>query len=182
MAKLISRRYADALFELALERNQLDRFDEEVKAVYGSITEDKEFSSVLTHPQVSGEEKTAMLENVFKGKVSEDILGLFHLVIRKNRESELVEILKVFTDKVRDYKRITTAYVTSAKPLSESRLNEIKEKLSQNLNKQVNIEAEVKPELIGGVRILVDGRVIDGTIKKKVDELKKQLYNTQLAQ
>lgn len=181
MAKLISRRYADALFELALERNRVDEFDEEVKTVYGSITEDKEFCSVLNHPQLSGDEKFAMLESVFKGKVSDDILGLFNLVLRKNREAELVEILSVFTDKVRQYKRITTAYVASAKPLSEKQLKEIKDKLSQNMNKQVNIEAIVEPELIGGVKISVDGLVIDGTIKKQISELKKQLSEIQLA-
>lgn len=181
MAKLISRRYADALFELALERNQIDQFNEEVKMVYGSITEDKEFCSILNHPQITSEEKMSMLENVFKGKVSDDIIGLFHLVLRKNREAELTEILSVFIDKVRQFKRITTAYVASAKALSDNQLNEIKEKLSQNLNKQVNIEASVEPELIGGVRIMVDGHVIDGTIKKQINELKKKLADLQLA-
>lgn len=181
MAKLICRRYADALFELALERNQIDLFDEEVKMIYGSITKDKEFCGILNHPQITGEEKMSMLENIFKGKVSDDILGLFHLVLRKNREAELIGILSVFTEKVRVYKRITTAYVASAKPLSDNQLNEIKLKLSQNLNKQVIIETSIEPELIGGVRILVDGHVIDGTIKKQINELKKQLVNIQLA-
>lgn len=180
MAKLVSRRYANALFELALERNQIDRFDKEVKMIYGSITDDKKFSNVLNHPQITGDEKMKMFENIFKGKISEDILGLFHLVLRKNREAELIEILSVFIDKVREYKRITTAYVSSAKPLSKTQLNDIKAKLSQNLNKQVDIEASVVPELIGGVRILVDGHVIDGTIKKQIDELKKQLAEIQL--
>lgn len=180
MAKLIARRYANALFELAQESNRIDRFDEEVKMVYGSINDNDEFRTVLNHPQLSAEEKMAMLENVFKDSVCEDILGLFHLVLRKNREAELIEILSVFIDKVREFKRITTAYVFSAKPLSENQLKEIEVKLSQNLNKQVNIEASVEPELIGGVRILVDGHVIDGTIKKQISELKKRLADIQL--
>ncbi len=182
MAKLIARRYANALFELAQEKNQIDRFDEEVKVVYGSIINNEEFRVVLNHPQISIEEKSAMLKKIFGQSVCEDILGLLQLVLRKNREAELIEILSIFIDKVREFKRITTAYVFSAKPLNENQLKEIKVKLSQNLNKQVNIEASVDPELIGGVRILVDGHVIDGTVKKQISELKKRLADIQLVQ
>jgi F-type H+-transporting ATPase subunit delta len=181
MAKLISRRYANALFELALESNKLDLYKNEIELIYDSVTKDNEFLKILNHPQITSEEKAKMLDDIFKAKVSDDIIALFHLMLRKNREAELIDVLSVFLEKYNAYKGITTALVYSAKPLSEAQLNTIKQKLSQNLNKQVDIKAEVDPALIGGVKILVDGHIIDGTIKKKLDDLKKQLLNIHTA-
>ena len=68
------------------------------------------------------------------------------------------------------------------KVLSEKKLNEIKEKLSNKLNKQVDVEALVEPELIGGLKITVEGRVIDNTVKSQLENMKKAMLNTKLAQ
>lgn len=181
MAKLVSRRYSSALFEIALESNKLDLFEEQVKYVYNSLKNNSEFLKVIDHPQISENEKMKMFKEIFKDSISYDILGLFSLVLRKNREAEILEILEDFTDRVKKHKGIITAFVYSAKALKGEQINSIKLKLSQNLNKQVIIQAEVQPELIGGIRIVVGGHVIDGSIKKQLDELKKQLLNVQLA-
>lgn len=182
MDKLISRRYASALFELAQETGNIDLFDEQIKLIYEAIKDDSEFKAVLNHPQISGDEKLKLLIDVFKDKAVPDILGFFSVVFNKNREAEFIEILKVFIERVEAHRGITTAVLSSAEPLSEEQQSKIKEKLSKNLNKQVNIQTEVSPELIGGVRIRVDGHVIDGTIKKQLDDMKKQLLNMQPAQ
>lgn len=181
MAKLISNRYATALFELALELKKLDKFNNEVEFVYNSIINDSKFIGVLNHPQVGSDEKMSMLENIFKGNVSDEILGLFSVILRKNREAEITEILSLFLDKVKDYKGIVTAYVYSAAPLKDEQIDSIKQKLSQKLNKQVIIQTEICKDLIGGIKINVDGHVIDASIKKQIENLKKQLLNVQLA-
>jgi ATP synthase F1 delta subunit len=134
------------------------------------------------HPDVPSDEKLDVFEKIFKGKISEEFLSLFSLVLRKNREGELCNILKAFMQRVLKYKKITTAYVSSAKALSNEQLLSIKEKLSANLNKQVNIEAITDESLIGGVKIAVDGHVYDATVKKSLNDLKESLLNIQLAQ
>jgi F-type H+-transporting ATPase subunit delta len=182
MAKLISKRYADAFFDLAAEQNKIDVFFDEAQFIYNSVANDSEFLKVLVHPDILSEEKLSMLESVFKGKVSEEFISLFALMLRKNRESEICATLKTFMDKVLAYKGITTAFVYSAAKLSEKQIAAIKEKLSANLNKQVNIQTEVDKSLIGGVKISVDGHVIDGTIKKQLDDLKNGLLKIQPAQ
>lgn len=182
MAKLISGRYADAFFDLAAEENKIDVFFEEAQFIYNSLSNDTEFMKVLVHPDILSEEKLSMLEGIFKGKVSEEFISLFALMLRKNREGEICGTLKTFIDKVLDYRNITTAFVYSAAALSENQLSAIKEKLSANLNKQVNIQTEVDKNLIGGVKISVDGHVIDGTIKKQLDDLKDSLLKIQPAQ
>ncbi len=181
MAQLVANRYANALFDLALENSKIDVFEEEIKLVLDTIKSDKEFLLVLNHPQVSGDEKFDVLEKAFKGKISDEIIGLFSVALRKNRETEIVNMLELFVKKAEDHKGIETAYVTSAIPLTDAQLTSIKEKLSQNLNKQIFIQADVDSSLLGGVRIKVAGHVIDGTIKAKLDDLKSQLLNIHLA-
>ena len=181
MAQLVAGRYANALFDLALESSEIDTFEEEVKIVLDTMNKDKEFLNVLNHPQISGEEKFSILENTFKGKISNEIMGLFSVALRKNRETQIVDMLTVFLNKVEKHKGIETAFVTSAKPLSENQVKSIKEKLSKNLNKQIFSQADVDESLLGGVRIKVAGHIIDGSIKKQLDDLKSQLLNIHLA-
>lgn len=182
MAELISKRYAEALFQLALEQDCVDKYSDEVKLVYEALSGESEILKVFNYPEISSEVKFNILQTALKDSVSDDILGLLQVVFNKNREKELIEILDTFLKKVLDYKGIITAVVESAVPLSEKKLNEIKEKLSNKLNKQVDVEALVEPELIGGLKITVEGRVIDNTVKSQLENMKKAMLNTKLAQ
>lgn len=177
MAKLISKRYAVALFELAKETDKIDLFNNQVELMYNSTKDDKEFLAVLNHPRISGGEKFNLFQNIYKDNISEEILGLISIVVKKNRETEILEILETFLELVRDYKGITTAYVYSAMALSDEQLTKIKENLSKNLNKEIIIKADVNPELIGGLLINVDGKVIDNSIKRNLEDIKKGLIN-----
>ncbi len=177
MAKLISKRYAVALFELAKETDKVDLFYNQINFIFDSIKNDTQFLSVLNHPRISGGEKFNLFQNIYKNNISEEILGLISIVVKKNRETEIIEILETFLELVKEYKGITTAYVCSAKALSDEQINKIKQNLSKNLNKEIIIEASVKPELIGGLLINVDGKVIDNSIKRNLDDIKKSLIN-----
>ncbi len=181
MAQLAAGRYANALFDLALESSKLDVFEEEIKLVLDTMKNDEKFLLVLNHPQISGEEKMDILEKAFKGRISNEIMGLFSVALRKNREAQIVDMLQIFVKKAEKYKGIETAFVISATPLSDKQIESIKEKLSKNLNKRIFIQAEVDESLLGGVCIKVAGHIIDGSIKRQIDDLKKQLLNIHLA-
>ncbi len=181
MAGIISGRYAEALFQLAVEQNCVDKYSDEVKLVYDTLTGDSEILRVLNHPQIGSDKKLNILNTAFKDSVDTDILAFLSIVFKKNRENELTDILNTFLNKVLDYKGIVTAVVESAAPLKESKLNEIKEKLSSKLNKQVEIEAKVVPELIGGLKIAVCGHIIDNTVKSRLEDMKKTLLDLRLA-
>lgn len=177
MAKLISKRYAVALFELAQETDKMDIFNSQVEMIYTSIKANKEFLSVLNHPRISGDEKFNLFQNIYKDNISEEILGLMSIIVKKNRETEILEILETFLELVREHKGITTAFIYSATALTNEQINNIKENLSKNLNKEIIIKADVKPDLIGGLLINVDGKVIDNSIKKSLEDIKKSLIN-----
>lgn len=181
MAQLISIRYATALFELALEKNCIDKYSDEITLVRDAVIQDSDIIRILNHPQISSAEKLKILTSAFEGKVSADIMGLINIVFRKNRETELVDILNRYLDMAEKHKGIIYATVESAVPLKKTAVDDIRNKLSNKLNKQVIVETKVVPELIGGIRISVEGRVIDSTIKTKLSELKVKLIETRLA-
>lgn len=177
MEQLIAKRYAVALFELSKECDKMDLFYDEVSIICTAINQNEEFETVLDHPTISGDEKFEMMKKAFQG-ASQEVLGLIEIVIKKNRENELVEILKSFLDLVNEFKGIILASVYSAKALNETQIENIKENLSKKLDKQIVMQTFIKPELIGGLLINVDGKVIDNSIKKSLQDIKKNLLNS----
>ena len=179
MDRIISDRYAEALFSLAVENNAIDRYEEQVKLVLDVISGDKEIMKILTHPDINGEDKMNVLTQAFKDSVDDDIMGLFSVIMRKNRENQITGILEIFLEKVKSYKGIS---VESAVPLSPEKLKVIETKLANKLNKQVVAKSVVVPELLGGLRISIDGHILDKTVKRQLEDMKKQMLATSLAQ
>lgn len=180
MGRLASR-YAQALFELAVENDSVDKSLGETETLKEALYSDGEIREFIKNPNLSSEDKFNILKNTLEGNVSDDVLGLLAVVFSKNRENELLGIFEVFAEMVNQKKGIVTALVESAVPLDDSQLDEIKNKLSKNLNKQIVIKTRIEPGLIGGLKISADGHVIDGTIKRSLDELKRTLLENRLA-
>ena len=89
-------------------------------------------------------------------------------------------MLSAFIEKVRAHKGIVTAKIVSAKPLTAQQLHRIKDKLVQTLNKQVDVKYSIDQTLIGGLQIFVCGRLIDNSIKTKLNGLKNQLNEAKI--
>ena len=118
MAKLIAGTYGEALFELALEKNEIDLVSGQVEVLIAAFAENPELTKLLSHPKISKEEKISVIENVFKGRMSDDIVGFLVIIVEKDRGSEIEGILEYFQAKVREYKKIGVARVCSAVELS----------------------------------------------------------------
>lgn len=182
MAKLVSKTYGEALFKLAMEENTLDQIAEEAKVVLEAFQGNEDLAKLLNHPKVSKEEKIKVIENIFKGKFSDSIVGFLVLIVEKGRYNEIDNIFHYFLSEVMEHKNIGVAYVTSAFPLSESQKKDIEDRLLQ-VTKYVEFKMnfDVDKELIGGVVIRIGDRVIDGSIRNKLNEMTKQLNNIQLS-
>lgn len=180
MAKLIAVKYATALFELAKENNTLDSIYDEIKTILEAVYESN-LNELLNHPKLSSEEKFGVLKNIFENNVSQEIMGLFSVIINKNRQGELVEILEEFIVMAEKEKGIVKARVCSAVQLTEEQISRIENVLSKKLNKQIIISTEVIPELLGGLRIIVEGKEINTTVKYQLEQIKSGLDNIVLA-
>ena len=92
MAKLVSKTYGDALFELAVEENRLDEFVEEVSSLIDILKENDELTKLLNHPKISKQEKAQVVEEIFGGKISRELLGLMNMIVQKDRNNEMIGI------------------------------------------------------------------------------------------
>ena len=129
MAKLVSKTYGDALFELALQNNNLDELFEESKVMREVFLENNELTKLLNHPKVDKDEKIAVIENIFKERASKEMVGFLVLLVRKERQNCVIEILDYFISRIKEYKKIGVAYVTTAVELSNTQKEEIKDRL-----------------------------------------------------
>ena len=181
MAKLVSKTYGDALFELALEKNQMDSMLEEVKAVSSVLKENEDLTKLMNHPKVVKEEKIEIIENIFKGRVSMELVGLMRLIVEKGHFNEMDSVFVYFVERVKEYKNIGTAYVTSAVELKEEQKAAIMKRLLDT-TKYVEFEMhfEVAASLIGGMIIRIGDRVVDSSIKNKLNDLTQELMKIQL--
>ena len=181
MAKIISKAYGEALFELALEKNELDSIAEQVNVLADAFAENNELIKLLSHPKISKEEKINVIESIFKGRMSDDIVGFLVIIVEKDRGSEIEDILKLFQAKVREYKKIGVALVTSAIELSTEQKQKVEQKLLQQTDYETfEVEFKVDESLIGGMIIRIGDRVVDSSVKSKLDRMARDMAKIQL--
>lgn len=181
MAKLVKATYGEALFELAVEDGTVDSLFEEAKFVTGTIKENNELVRFLNHPKIETAKKQEVIENIFKDCVSKEMVGFLVLIINKQRHNDICDILLYFIDKVKEYKKIGVAHVTSSVELSQEQKATVLARLLETTN-YVSFEMNyyVDKSLIGGMVIRIGDRVIDSSIKTKLSELSKELLKIQL--
>lgn len=181
MAKLISKTYGDALFELAVEEAKVDTLLEEIEQLQVILKENADFGKMMTHPKISKEEKLQVAENVFKGRVSDELMGFLLIVISKDRYQEMDDILEYFITEVKKYKGIGVATVTTAVPLKEEQCKKIEQKLLDTTDyKEMEMHYQIDAALIGGMVIRIGDRVVDSSISTKLNELQKDLLKVQI--
>lgn len=181
MAKLISKTYGEALYELAVEENKVDLLLEEVKSVREIIAGNQELRSFMDHPRIDKEEKLTLIETSFKGRVSDELTGFLCLIVEKGRFREILPILDFFIDSVKELKNIGVAYIETAMPLNEIQKRQIEEKLLETTSYQsMEMHFAVDESLIGGMIVRIKDRVVDSSIKTKLYELTKDLQKIQL--
>ncbi len=181
MAKLISKTYGDALFELAVEEDKIDVLLEEIEQLLKILAENEDFGRLMNHPKIINEEKIEVAKNVFAGRISEELLGFLTIIISKDRYREINEILRYFVARVKEYKGIGIATVTTAVPLKDGQCKEVEKKLLDTTRYQsMEISYSVDASLIGGMVIRIGDRVVDSSIKTKLNTLQKDLMKVQI--
>ncbi len=181
MAKLVSKTYGDALFELALESGIIDTLFEEAKQLAPIIRDDKDLTRIMNHPKITVGEKQKIVEDIFGNRVSREITGLLTMLIAKGHYNEFYNVLDYFIKRVKEYKKIGTAYITSAMELSLAQKEYIRRKLLATTDyKKFELYYEVDGSLIGGIIIRIGDRVIDGSVKSKLARLTSELLKAKL--
>ncbi len=183
MAKLASKTYGDALFELAQEENRIDDYYAQVQMLQSVLASNPDFSRLMNHPKIDKEEKEAVMESVMKDRVSPELAGFFKLIVINDRYRDIFDILEYFVSEVKEYKRIGTASVVTPMPLDPAQKEAVEKKLlDTTAYTSMEVQYDVDPSLIGGMVIRIGDKVVDSSVKSKLGELTKDLKKIQLAQ
>lgn len=181
MAKLVSKTYGEALFETAQEAGKTEQMLEEVTGVQTVLSQNPDFDRLMKHPGIPKQDKTKIVENIFKGRVCDELTGFLRVVIEKERYRDLSAIFQYFTDKVKEVQKIGVAYVTTAVELTEAQQKSVEKRLLETtcyLTMEMHYKTDAS--IIGGMIIRINDRVVDSSIRTKLNDLKKQLLQVQL--
>ena len=181
MAKLVAGTYGDALFDFAMEENQIDSLMDEILTVQAVLEENKGLEKILVHPEIPKQKKLQVIEDVFKGRISDALTGFLRIVVTKGRYKNLPDIFAYFIARVKEYKKIGVAEVISAIPLSGEQTEKIEKKLLDTTHYEtMEIEYKVDEKKIGGLMIRIGDRVVDSTIQSKLNLLTGSLLKISL--
>ena len=181
MAKLVSKTYGDALFELALESGQTDSLFEEAKRMLVIVQTNEDLARMMNHPKIVVAEKQTIVENIFDGRASREMTGLLMMIIAKGHYQEFDGVLEYFIARVKEYKKIGTVHITSAMELSLMQKDAIRRKLLDTTDYvQFEMIYETDPSLIGGIVIRIGDRVVDGSVKSRLERLTSELSKIKL--
>jgi F-type H+-transporting ATPase subunit delta len=176
MAKQVRAVYGDALFELAIEESKVDVFYDEVRFMRQVLADNRDLVAMMTHPQIPQEEKLSTVETIFKGKISDEIIGLMRMIIEKGHFSDMDGVFSYFEDRVKEYKNIGVAHVSTPIALTEAEKDKVEKRLLETTEyKSFEMEYSVDESLIGGMVIRIGDRVVDSSIRTKLYNLTKEL-------
>ena len=179
VSEAAARVYAKALFDLGLGEGSLAAIGEDLHAVLDTLNGlDGDLRAFFNLPQLRRDEKRRIINLAFGGKVGRPVLGLLNVVVEKRREALFDEIVAQFDTLVDQQVGRLKVEVTSARRLDESVAAALRSAIEQRTNKTVLLEERVDPEVIGGMKVSVGDRVIDGTVRRSLQDMRRSLAAT----
>lgn len=175
MAELIAKKYAKALFEVTFDEERYDAVGDELSFVLKCLEDEPMLYQVLRDPLIVTNEKKKIIDSIFKDSVSQEVLNFLHIIIDKKRERYIESIVGEYKTLTNDVKNIVEAVAITAVPLSDDMLIKLQEILSKSSGKNIQLKNEIDTEIIGGVFVKAGDKVIDGTIKSRLEQMQEQM-------
>jgi len=173
---VIEKRYAEALIDIAILNNSMDLYVTDLHTAVSAYSDSPELQSILLNPGVAVENKLAALNNIFTGKLNPAILNFIKLLVEKGRIQYLPAILREFSDIADEKRNILHMTIISPFPLDELQIKRLTEKY-RKLHGSASVKAEFRLDksLLGGIKVVIGDKVIDGTTAGKLKALKDVL-------
>lgn len=172
---IVADRYSEALFELAQEANCLEVIEQAVSDVLHVFQEQADLVKLINNPLLTADIKCDVLQRIFGQDLDKSVLHFLFVMIRRNRAYYVGDALKAFVEKSHQARGIVTAVVSTVKELSAEQEQELLAKLQEITGKHVIIEKRIDSSLIGGLVIQLGDLRIDGSVARRLEELKNNL-------
>ena len=175
MARTVSaRRYAQAIYQIALEKGDVDKWLDDLSLLSQSST-DQTFVGFVDSPQIEMDKKTAVVKELFDETVSNLAVNLTCVLASRGAVSNLPAITDAFQELVDSNKGVERAEITSAVPLNDAQIAAITKDLSSLVGKDISVTTRTDESIIGGFVARVGDRLIDGSVKTRFDDMKREL-------
>ncbi len=170
--------YAEALFQVARAEGALDRVEEELTRLNTSLDSNAELREILSDSKISFEGKKSALSEIFGGKISPITLHWINMIVDQDRQRRLPTIIEAFFTSAQEAREKVTAEVVTSVPLPEDQADRLAQELSKVTKKRVFLKPMVDDSILGGVIVKIENKVIDGSIKHRLEEVKHEMIKT----
>jgi F-type H+-transporting ATPase subunit delta len=169
------RGYAEALFKVVQAEGELDLVEDELFRFGKLLEQNHELKQALSDQSLAGEQREKVLTELLSDKVTPHTLGLLNFIVAQGRARHLPQILEEVSSLAAEARQSVVAEVRSAVPLDDAQQEELAKSLSSATKKNVTVKVIVDPSVIGGVVAKVGDMVIDGSIRRRLEQLKEQV-------
>jgi F-type H+-transporting ATPase subunit delta len=171
-----ARRYAEAAFEVALRDDTVEQWRSELDLA-ASIAGDDRAVHVLANPAIPAERRAEALVELVGKRVSQPVLNLIQLMLRRGRIEQLPRVAAEFRRLDDARQGITNATAVSASDLTPDEIKQLTDRLEQQTGGRVALDVEVDPSLLGGLIVRVGDRLMDGSVRGRLERLRNQLIS-----
>ena len=169
----ISKEYAAALFALAREQGREREFSEALRLLSSALTAAPEYAEILASPGIPLRERQALLEQAFGGRVPEYVLSFVQLLCEKGRIRELGDCAREYETLYQALSAVSPARIVSAAELTGQEKEALVQKLQRLCGHTVAAAYEIDESLLGGFIVYIDDRIIDGSLRHRLKEVKE---------
>ncbi len=168
----MSKEYGMALYMLAKENNSEKEFAKSLEQVVHIFKKNPEYIELLSTPSISKEERVEIIELAFGKTMPEHIVSFLKLLCERGRIRQLYECVEEYNGLLEEDMKISVAKVVSCVELTKIEKDRLKKRLEKVTGRKVTLECEIDEKVLGGLVVYVDGKVIDGTLRHRLDEMK----------
>ena len=167
--------YGKALFEAASDVDKVNTILEEVKEIAAIFQRNPDFNEFFNTPVISGPEKKQVIREVFRDRISQETFNFLLVLIDKRRTASFNRIVKEYQKLIDQKQGISLGTVYSVEPLTDIQISSFEEKTGKLLRKNVKLANKTDASILGGVKIFIEGKVIDASIRKQLQDLEGRI-------
>ena len=171
----VDNTYGKALFDAASERGKIDEIGDEYKAVSEILKDNPLLRKLFLTPTVSATAKKEVARKIFSGRITDELVNFICVLIDKRRIGAWDGIGKQYEKFVWERDGLTKGIIYSVVPLDAKQMKSFQDKAGETLGKNVRLENRIDESLIGGVKIYVDNKLIDASVKSRLDVMKQRI-------
>lgn len=180
LSQEVAKKYANALFLAVREKGLVEQAYQQFGDLRTLVSTDAGLVNFLLAPAVSDEDKRGLIEKVFAGRMERLFVEFLTVLVDKNRAGFLEVIADEFIRKVEAHKGLGRVTVITAVPLNDGERARLTEKMVKRTNLKIVLEEKVKPDILGGVIVILHDEIIDGSVRHGLNMIQKELTKTRV--